>query len=142
VNQLVSLLKSGDQASTGTAALHGAARSGSGEDIENANGTLLEIPASNRLHLTINPEDELLASFRTTKLRYFPFIHIPATVKAKDFKYECPCLWHCITIIESKSAAQSTALSKQFGDMVGHKLLVNNEKSLDLLHGLLAYLAW
>ncbi|CRG86500.1 hypothetical protein PISL3812_03506 [Talaromyces islandicus] len=146
VNQLVSLLKSGDQASLGPAALPRVARPGSGEDTPsptgNVDGTLLEIPASNKGHITVNSEDELLASFRTTKLRYFPFIHIPTTVKAKDFKYESPCLWHCITIIESKSASQSTALSKQFGDMVGHRLLVNNEKSLDLLYGLLAYLAW
>lgn len=146
VNQLVSLLKSGDQPSPGPAALPGVARLGSGEDTPPAsaheNDSLLDIPASNRPHITVTAEDELLASFRTTKLRYFPFIHIPATVKAKDLKYEYPCLWHCVTIIESKSAAQSTALSKQFGDIIGRRLLVNNEKSLDLLQGLLAYLAW
>lgn len=104
--------------------------------------TLLDSPALNRPHINVNEQDELLASFRATKLRYFPFIHIPSKVKGKDFKNEYPCLWHCITIIESKSAAQSLALSKQFGDMVGRALLVNNEKSLDLLYGLLAYLAW
>jgi hypothetical protein len=96
----------------------------------------------NKSHITVNAEDELLASFCATKLRYFPFVYIPETAKAKDFKYECPCLWYCINIIESKSAAQSTALSKEFGDMVGRRLLVNNEKTLDLLYGLLAYLAW
>ncbi|KAJ5114045.1 hypothetical protein N7456_002579 [Penicillium angulare] len=87
-------------------------------------------------------EDESLHSFRTQRLQFLPLIHIPATTTARDLKRESPFLWSCIVAVESKHTARQATLCVKIRELAGQRLLVDCEKSLDLLQGVLVYLAW
>ncbi|RAK81612.1 transcription factor domain-containing protein [Aspergillus fijiensis CBS 313.89] len=87
-------------------------------------------------------EEEALHAFRTHRLQFLPLIHIPATTNAQDLKHQSPFLWRCITAVESKHAARQAALCVTIRELAGKRLLVDCDKSLDLLQGVLVYLAW
>lgn len=87
-------------------------------------------------------EEESLHAFRTHRLQFLPLIHIPATTTAQDLKRQSPFLWRCITAVESKHAARQAALCVSIRELAGKRLLVDCDKSLDLLQGVLVYLAW
>ncbi|RAL02599.1 transcription factor domain-containing protein [Aspergillus ibericus CBS 121593] len=86
--------------------------------------------------------DEVLHAFRTHRLQFLPLIYIPATMTARDLTQQSPFLWHCIAAVESKRAAFQAALCESIRKLAGRRLLVDCEKSLDLLQGVLVYLAW
>ncbi|RAL07884.1 transcription factor domain-containing protein [Aspergillus homomorphus CBS 101889] len=87
-------------------------------------------------------EDAALHAFRTHRLQFLPLIHLPATTTARELKQQSPFLWRCITAVESKHAARQAALCVTIRELAGKRLLVHCEKSLDLLQGVLVYLAW
>ncbi|PWY80823.1 hypothetical protein BO94DRAFT_470367 [Aspergillus sclerotioniger CBS 115572] len=86
-------------------------------------------------------EEEALHSFRN-RLQFLPLIHIPATTTARDLTRQSPFLWRCIAAVEKKHAASQAALCVGIRELAGRRLLVDCEKSLDLLQGVLVYLAW
>ncbi|KAJ5722959.1 hypothetical protein N7488_000994 [Penicillium malachiteum] len=87
-------------------------------------------------------EEESLQTFRTQRLQFLPLIYIPATTTARDLKQQSPFLWRCIAAVESKNTAHQTALCVKIRELAGKRLLVDCDKSLDLLQGVLVYLAW
>ncbi|KAJ9296563.1 hypothetical protein DTO271G3_5261 [Paecilomyces variotii] len=87
-------------------------------------------------------EEESLRAFRTHRLQFLPLIHIPATTTAQDLRRQSPFLWRCITAVESKNAARQAALCVSIRELAAKRLLVDCDKSLDLLQGVLVYLAW
>lgn len=93
---------------------------------------------------TANTEEELLHRFRTEKLPFLPFIHIPPpNIKsAQQLKQESPFLWRCITAIQTKDRVRQTELVIELRRVAGQMLLVDCQKNLDILQGLLVYLAW
>ncbi|OJJ42171.1 hypothetical protein ASPZODRAFT_137445 [Penicilliopsis zonata CBS 506.65] len=91
---------------------------------------------------TLAREEESLHTFRTQRLQFLPLIHIPATTTARDLKRQSPFLWRCITAVESKDAARQAALCVRIRELAAKRLLVDCDKSLDLLQGVLVYLAW
>lgn len=144
VNQLVTLLKPNDQR---LLTLNAAPTGLSGPDEHCQQETPSEGTPPSTGDDVPNSEisttdDEILYSFYSERMPSFPFLHLPASVKASEFHVEYPTLWYCIIRIQSKSASQSTSSCKEICELIGRKLLVNNEKNLDILYGLLAYLAW
>ncbi|KAJ5709837.1 hypothetical protein N7493_009429 [Penicillium malachiteum] len=91
---------------------------------------------------TLASEEESLHNFRTQRLQFLPLIHISATTTARDLKQQSPFLWRCITAVESKNTACQAALCVSIRELAGKRLLVDCDKSLDLLQGVLVYLAW
>ncbi|KAJ5928257.1 hypothetical protein N7466_007213, partial [Penicillium verhagenii] len=91
---------------------------------------------------TLAIEEESLHTFRTQRLQFLPLIHIPATTTARDLKRQSPFLWRCIMTVESKHTARQAALCVRIRELAGKRLLVDCDKSLDLLQGVLVYLAW
>ncbi|KAJ5597430.1 hypothetical protein N7537_007514 [Penicillium hordei] len=91
---------------------------------------------------TLASEKESLHAFRTQRLQFLPLIHIPATTTAGDLKRQSPFLWHCISAVESKHTARQATLCVRIRELAGKRLLVDCDKSLDLLQGVLVYLAW
>ncbi|PYI02701.1 hypothetical protein BO78DRAFT_432656 [Aspergillus sclerotiicarbonarius CBS 121057] len=87
-------------------------------------------------------EEAALHAFRTQRLQFLPLIHIPATTTVRDLTQQCPFLWRCIMAVESKRASSQAALCVSIRELAGKRLLVDCEKSLDLLQGVLVYLAW
>ncbi|KAJ5781748.1 uncharacterized protein N7518_010231 [Penicillium psychrosexuale] len=91
---------------------------------------------------TLGSEEESLHAFRTQRLQFLPLIHIPATTTAGDLKRQSPFLWRCISAVESKHTARQATLCVRIRELAGKRLLVDCDKSLDLLQGVLVYLAW
>ncbi|KAK2729073.1 C6 transcription factor [Colletotrichum kahawae] len=86
--------------------------------------------------------EALFESFRGQNLRYFPFLHFRPTMTARELRSEKPFLWICIMTVASRVASQQLALGTRVRHIVGQKLLVENERSIDYLLGLLVVLGW
>jgi hypothetical protein len=86
--------------------------------------------------------EEYLINFRTCKLKYFPFIYIPSTTRAQQLRQERPFLWLCIMAVGSKSKSQQQILGSKIRQKIAHELVVQSERNVDLLLGILAFLGW
>lgn len=53
-----------------------------------------------------------------------------------------PILWQCIVAVSTKSLSRRQALGLHLRSLFAEKLVVQHERSLDLLLGLLAYMGW
>ncbi|KAH7333048.1 Zn(II)2Cys6 transcription factor [Rhexocercosporidium sp. MPI-PUGE-AT-0058] len=86
--------------------------------------------------------ERYLIDFRTLKSKYFSFIHIPFTTRAQDLRRERPFLWLCIMLINSKLAPQQQSLTTRIRQTVAQEMVIESEKSLDLLLGILTFCWW
>jgi hypothetical protein len=86
--------------------------------------------------------EEYLINFRTCKLKYFPFIYIPSTTRAQQLRQERPFLWLCIMAVGSKSKSQQQILGSKIRQKIAHELVVQSERNVDLLLGILAFIGW
>ena len=86
--------------------------------------------------------EELLDVFRTKILGSFPFMIMPIYVDAHQFRAERPFLWLCIVAVASRSSHQQAALGKKLRMILGQKMLVECERTLDMLFGIIAYIGW
>ncbi|RYP60922.1 hypothetical protein DL771_010331 [Monosporascus sp. 5C6A] len=86
--------------------------------------------------------EESLRIFRENHLRFFPFVYIPPETTADDLQRERPFLWLNIRALTCKSLAQQSALSNRIREIIAQKVLVESERTIDLLLGLLGFLAW
>lgn len=92
--------------------------------------------------LSIDAADGFLNRFRTMT-SYFPFFMVPSEATVLTMCKERP-----FVLVAALAAATSSdkKLQKSLGDKFRtcalHTIVVNNERSLDLLNGMLVYLAW
>lgn len=86
--------------------------------------------------------EEQLNTFRLAFLPFFPFIHIPNSMSALDIRLAKPFLWLVIMSLTTKSVAQQLAMGVTIRQIVSQKVVAEHEKSLDLLLGIVSYLAW
>lgn len=86
--------------------------------------------------------EELLDLFRAKMLKYAPFTVISPEMTASQLREQRPFLWLCIMTITTKSSSQQTALSHAVRTSLGRLMLVDGEKSHDLLYGTITCLAW
>ncbi|KAG7056027.1 Zn(II)2Cys6 transcription factor [Colletotrichum scovillei] len=86
--------------------------------------------------------EALFEAFRGQNLKYFPFLNFKATMTAEELRGERPFLWICVMTVASRVSSQQLALGQRVRQIVSHKLLVENERSIDYLLGLLVILGW
>ncbi|KAK3361646.1 hypothetical protein B0T24DRAFT_642079 [Lasiosphaeria ovina] len=86
--------------------------------------------------------DECLGNFRTQKLKYFPFVHIPANVTAAQLRHSHPFFWTSILAVSTRSMARQLALSTKVRRVLAERLVIHHERSFDTLLALLAFLGW
>ncbi|TDZ38782.1 Transcriptional regulator WAR1 [Colletotrichum spinosum] len=86
--------------------------------------------------------EALFEAFRGQNMLYFPFLHFRATMTARELRAEKPFLWICIMTVTSRVASQQLALGERVRQITGQKLIVDNERSIDYLLGLLCVLGW
>lgn len=86
--------------------------------------------------------EEQLGLFRRIFLPLFAFVHIPTNLKASDLRSQKPFLWLIIMSITTKSADQQTIMGDTIRRIVSQQVLAEQEKSLDLLLGLICYIGW
>ncbi|KAF7562249.1 hypothetical protein G7046_g1896 [Stylonectria norvegica] len=88
-------------------------------------------------------DDECLKVFRDCHLQTLPFIYLPPDVTVAHLKRERPFLWLNIRALCCKSTSEKKRLDRQIRSILGQRLLVDLDRNnIDLLLGLLAYLAW
>lgn len=99
-------------------------------------------PPGQEGHLIPVHAEALLNIFRHQYLKYFPFTHIPSEASAQQLQLERPFLFLNIRAVCSQSQAETDKLGYIIRKTLGSKFFVEQERNLDILQGLLVYLAW
>lgn len=86
--------------------------------------------------------EERLSFFRRHMLSLFPLTYLPAEMTAKEVRERSPFLWFNIMATTAKTAGEQSAMSDSIKRFVAQKLVVDNEKNLDLLLGLIVFICW
>ncbi|XXH00030.1 hypothetical protein Hte_006371 [Hypoxylon texense] len=100
--------------------------------------------SSQDLNLSLPPAEaeEMLQVFREQFLEFFPFVYIPRETTAAQLQQTKPFLWLNIMVVCCKSPARKAALAQKVRETVAQKMLLDLDRNVDLLLGLLAYLGW
>jgi hypothetical protein len=87
--------------------------------------------------------DTLLAIFRDHMADQFPFVIIPKSVTAATLMEKKPFLSMVIVMVAFKKDEEvQLATAKNIVDYLCQYMIVGGEKSLDLLQGLIIFVAW
>ncbi|OQE43560.1 hypothetical protein PENCOP_c003G00796 [Penicillium coprophilum] len=86
--------------------------------------------------------EQYLAIFQQQHLNNFPFYCISSTTTPAQLQRERPLLWLCIWANGCKSVVQQRVIEVKIRENLARKVLVDLERNLDLLLGLIAYLSW
>ncbi|THC95969.1 hypothetical protein EYZ11_004566 [Aspergillus tanneri] len=84
--------------------------------------------------------EDVLNRFRTYCATVFPFVYVSPHITVQEFEKSQPFLWLCIKAVLSLSTTQQKVLGFRVRETVSQRMLLANERSLDLLLGLLVYL--
>ncbi|PYH69570.1 uncharacterized protein BO88DRAFT_36183 [Aspergillus vadensis CBS 113365] len=87
--------------------------------------------------------EELLAKFRSHKMPMFPFVIISTQLGVPSLRQQFPFLLLCIVTacLEHKPSLQHR-MEQEVRRSIATRLIVNLERSLDLLLGILVHVAW
>jgi hypothetical protein len=83
-----------------------------------------------------------LRSFRSLHLEFFPCVYISPSTTSEKLRGEKPFLWLTILAVTCPSATRQASIVERFHTIVAQKLVIEHEKSIDLLLGLLVFLCW
>ncbi|KAI0104065.1 putative C6 transcription factor [Hypoxylon sp. NC0597] len=92
--------------------------------------------------LSSGEAEAYLTTFRSQMLKYLAFIHIPQDVTAQQLHQTRPFLFRAIVAVASPFTHQKMARGKELKQILAQNALIENQSSLDLLLGLLTYIAW
>lgn len=74
---------------------------------------------------------------------FFPFVVIPEDETAESFRKRKPLLYKtCIAAAHHRNTTMQRQMSHDLLKSIAERVLVNSEKSLDLLQGILVFAAW
>lgn len=85
---------------------------------------------------------EYLLNFRIYKSKYLPFVHIPSDTNVEQLQQGRPFLWLSIMAIGSKSISQQQKLSRKIRQTIAQEMVIQSERDIDLLLGLLIFIGW
>ncbi|PYI04811.1 hypothetical protein BO78DRAFT_372546 [Aspergillus sclerotiicarbonarius CBS 121057] len=87
--------------------------------------------------------EELLAKFRAHKMPQFPFVVVPTQLGVPTLRQEFPFLLLCIITasLEHKPSLQHL-MEHEVRKVIATRLVINMERNMDLLLGLLVHVAW
>ncbi|KAK0709299.1 hypothetical protein B0T26DRAFT_678741 [Lasiosphaeria miniovina] len=86
--------------------------------------------------------EENLDKFRNTMLISMPIVYLPPSMTAKQLREQYPFLWFNIMTITCKGAARQFAMSDAILAFVAQKMVIEFDRDMDLLLGLLIYMGW
>lgn len=92
--------------------------------------------------ISLDDAERHLHYFRTYMLRYFPFVYLPSTMTARQLYQQRPFFWRCIMAASSKSTAKQVALCESIRRFISESMIMEHNRDLDLLLGLLVFLGW
>ncbi|KAH8701970.1 hypothetical protein BGW36DRAFT_109180 [Talaromyces proteolyticus] len=86
--------------------------------------------------------DECLGFFRSRMLPCFPFINLTPDITARQLYQDRPFLFQAILTVTTFSTQRKLALVEELKRILFTSALLNLQSNIDLLLGLLTYLAW
>ena len=87
--------------------------------------------------------DRRLETFRRGFVNYFPFVVVPPTVSVEALRYDNPFLFLCIMAVTSfEDPILQRRLGQEIKKQICDRLVMGHEVSMDLLQGLLVFVAW
>ncbi|KUI72520.1 hypothetical protein VM1G_08403 [Cytospora mali] len=93
--------------------------------------------------LTWHLANDALENFRTNFVPNFPFVVVSLDLTAQELHTKKPFLFRAIMFVAADlPPTRHKALKRGILAYLGHRLLVNGERDLDLLQGLLVFIAW
>lgn len=84
----------------------------------------------------------MFQSFCSGNLRFFPFVNFAPGTTAADTRRDWPFLWANIMMIKLKTPTYQRACGKHVREILAKKLILDHDRSMDLLMGLMAYIGW
>ena len=113
-----------------------------------SSGPALSISPGQELQDTPNIQenifpDTLLYIFRHNMVSQFPFVVIPEGISAAELSQTKPFLFKTVIMVASYHDKSGQArMAKEIFQYLSAHMIIANEKSLDLLQGLLVLTAW
>lgn len=93
--------------------------------------------------LSESDADKLVEIYRVDLAKFSPYVTVPAGRTARDLHQETPFLLYSIIWAASYSdISRQRVLEKNIMEHLSKHLLLNGERNLDLLQGLLVYITW
>lgn len=87
--------------------------------------------------------DAILNLYRTSYSPYFPFVPIPVTATAAELEQSSPLLFRIILqVVAPQTAAIQKDVDRWFRQTVAQRVVVEQERCLELLQALLVFIAW
>lgn len=87
--------------------------------------------------------DALLALYRDEMAPQFPFVIVPQSLSASELHVKKPFLLKVmVTVASLHDVAAQTAMCKEIVTELSKKMLIDAKMSLDMLQGLLVFIAW
>lgn len=75
-------------------------------------------------------------------LHHLPILAIPTNLHSLELKAQQPFLWLCIMAVSLKCSTQQKALGLEIRRTMAYRIILEGERNLDLLQGLLVYAGW
>ena len=107
-------------------------------DVAQSNGRL---PNFNSSMIPVEEAEQCLETFRANMLDSYPIMVIP-DISASALKAQRPFLWLAIMVVTTKSTLKQRCLGMEIRAKIAERLIVEGERDLDLLMGLLVCVAW
>ncbi|KAI1617442.1 hypothetical protein EDD37DRAFT_219756 [Exophiala viscosa] len=134
--------------SDGVAAILAASETLSGQIIstQSSNSNAASLDPTTCVQQIIANDDEaalILDSYQTHMSLYFPFVAISPGQTVHELKQAKPFLFMVIMTVGCRhDVPRQTALARKARELISHKMLLGGEQNLDLLQGLLVFIAW
>lgn len=107
-----------------------------------SDGTSLSQHSSPHAYLSPAEAERSLAFFRSKMLPSFPFIDLPLTLTASQLRQDRPIFFQAIVTVTTLSIQQRLPRTERLKQAVFTSALTNAQSSIDLLLGVLTYIAW
>lgn len=91
---------------------------------------------------TSEEADALLEGFRNEMSSYFPFISVPESISADEYRRQRPFTYLAIITVTRMKYPQQKELGDIFLKQMAERVFVSGERSIDLLFGVLTMAAW
>ncbi|KAM0420403.1 hypothetical protein ACHAPT_011823 [Fusarium lateritium] len=91
---------------------------------------------------SIDDAKSYLADFQANMLPNVPFIYLSPDATAEQLRLERPFFFRAIVAVSATSIQHKVERGRELKKILAHETLVDNRSSLDLLQGLLTYVAW
>lgn len=95
-----------------------------------------------RAQISMTEAEARLATFRTTYLQWAPFVYLPAEETSATLLQTRPILWLSIMVTCATDESDVRRLDNLFRKTIAERMILQSQKSIDLLQGILVFLTW